>query len=79
MTVRGLANLGAIFKQYFSFSECVSVVVYDEEKCYLSWLLDDPMYLYGGLSEDKVREFSRCLGVPYRQIAHWEDYGRPIA
>ena len=77
MVIKGLDNLQAIFREYFSFSEFLDVTIYDEEKIYLSWndVPDDPMYLHGDTAEDVVAEFSRALGVEYRWAETWDDWG----
>ena len=75
MVIKGLDNLQAIFREYFSFSEFLDTTIYDEEKIYLSWhdVPDDPMYLHGDVAEEVVEDFSRILGVKYRWTENWED------
>ncbi len=80
MVIKGLDNLQAVFREYFHFSEFLCATIYDEEKIYLSWhdMPDDPMYLRGDMAEDVVAEFSRTLGVRYRWIESWQEWGTPL-
>ena len=77
MVIKGLDNLQAVFREYFSFADFLCVTIYDEGKMYLSWhdATDDPMYLHGDTAEDAVAEFSRALGVEYRWIETWDEWG----
>ncbi len=77
MVIKGLDNLQAVFREYFSFADFLCVTIYDEGKMYLSWhdATDDPMYLHGDTAEDVVAEFSRALGVEYRWAKTWDDWG----